>query len=119
MNASPEMVERAWSAMVGSDVAAICHNASIVRGDLKTAIDAAMVGYVVYPSGPADKVDEIVRPYRAYISATPELMSLLYDIDMLPEQTISIPGAIRLAAFCEVWKRMEASQVASQQRGAP
>lgn len=111
MTASPEMVERAWSAMVGADIAPKCYNASIVRADLKTAIDAALVGYVVYPCGDSKKVDEIVRPYRAYISATPELMSLLYDIDMLPEQTISIVGAIRLTAFCEVWKRMEACSV--------
>jgi hypothetical protein len=110
MTTSPEMIERAWSAIVGADISAQCHNASITRGDLKTGIDAAMVGYVVYPCGPSNKVTEIVQPYRGYISSTPELMSLLYDIDMLPEQTISVVGAVRLAAFCEVWKRMEAAR---------
>lgn len=73
---------------------------------LNVALTAAMEGQVVYPAGPRDKADEITAPYRAYINSEPELMSILYDIDMLPEQTVSIIGAIRLAAFCEVWKKM-------------
>lgn len=109
MTVSFKMVERAWSAIVGADIASTCFNASIVRADLKTGIEAALAGYICYPSGPSEDVDKIVQPYRSFINSTPELLSLLYDIDMLPEQTISIPGAIRLAAFCEVWKRMEAA----------
>jgi hypothetical protein len=53
------------------------------------------------------RADEMMKPYLDQINSTPELLSLLYDIDMLPEQTTSIIGATRLAAFCEVWKRME------------
>lgn len=49
-------------------------------------------------------VDEILQPYGAYISARPRLTSLLYDINMLPEQTVTKAGAIRLAGLCEVWK---------------
>lgn len=52
------------------------------------------------------RVDEIIRHYLTYINSRPELLSLLYDINMMPEQTTSEMGAIRLAAFCEVWKRM-------------
>jgi hypothetical protein len=55
----------------------------------------------------APLIDEILQPYLKFINSTPELVSMLYDIDMMPEQTTSITGAIRLAAFCEVWKRME------------
>jgi hypothetical protein len=36
------MVERAWAAIVGSDVAGICFNASIIRADLKTGLEAAL-----------------------------------------------------------------------------
>jgi hypothetical protein len=50
-------------------------------------------------------VDEIVKPYRSYITDTPELLSLLYDIDLMPEQIVLPVNAIRMAAFCEVWKR--------------
>jgi hypothetical protein len=64
------------------------------------------VDVVTIPKGPQDKVDEIIRPYLEMIRETPELMSLLYDIDMLPEQTVTIIGAIRLAGLCKVWKRM-------------
>lgn len=50
---------------------------------------------------------EIVVRYAAFINARPALLSLLYDIDMMPEQTVTRAGAIRLAAFCEVWKKGE------------
>jgi hypothetical protein len=53
------------------------------------------------------KVFEIVGGYRKFINERPELLSLLYDIDMLPEQTVTLQGAIRLAALCEVWKKGE------------
>lgn len=37
-----EMVERAWAGIVGRDVAAICHQASIIRADLKAGLEAAL-----------------------------------------------------------------------------
>jgi len=36
------MVERAWAAVVGSDVAPICFNAAIIRADLRDALIAAL-----------------------------------------------------------------------------
>lgn len=63
-------------------------------------------------SGIDPKVFEIVGGYRAFINERPALLSLLYDINMLPEQTTSLQGAIRLAAFCEVWKKGEAGELA-------
>jgi hypothetical protein len=57
-----------------------------------------------------DAVSEILKPYRSFINERPKLLSLLYDIDMLPEQTVTRVGAIRLAAFCEVWKRLPESE---------
>jgi len=35
-----DMVERAWAAIVGSDVAPICFQASIIRADLRSALEA-------------------------------------------------------------------------------
>lgn len=49
-------------------------------------------------------VAEILKPYLPLIRGTPLLTSLLYDIDMLPEQTVTRQGAIRLAGLCEAWK---------------
>lgn len=37
-----EMVERGWAGIVGRDVAAICHQASIIRADLKAGLVAAL-----------------------------------------------------------------------------
>jgi hypothetical protein len=37
-----EMVERAWAAIVGTDVAPICFQASIIRADLRTALEAVI-----------------------------------------------------------------------------
>lgn len=50
---------------------------------------------------------EILLRYSSFITARPALISLLYDINMLPEQTVSHIGAIRLAALCEVWRKGE------------
>lgn len=53
-----------------------------------------------------DGVDEMLNGYGAFINARPQLLSILYDIDMLPEQCRTRVGAIRLVAFCEVWKKL-------------
>lgn len=42
VTATDEMVERAWAAIVGSDIAAQCYQASIIRADLKTALEAVL-----------------------------------------------------------------------------
>lgn len=52
-------------------------------------------------------VDEALADWRPFIGVRPALLSLLYDIDMLPEQTVTRAGAIRLAGLCTVWKRGE------------
>ena len=45
-----------------------------------------------------NSVDEILSGYLKQINDTPALISLLYDADMLPEQIISVRGAISVAA---------------------
>jgi len=52
-------------------------------------------------------VTELLNPYYLFISDRPGLLSLLYDVDMLPEQTVTRAGASRLAALCSVWKAGE------------
>lgn len=56
-----------------------------------------------WPTPDPDAV-ALVKPYRAFISATPALLSLLYDADLLPEQIVSMRGAVSLAAVCEAYK---------------
>lgn len=46
----------------------------------------------------------LTQKYRAYISDTPPLLSLLYDIDLLPEQIRLHVNAVRMAAVCELYK---------------
>ena len=52
-------------------------------------------------------VTEYLSKYTAFINERPMLLSLLYDIDMLPEQTVTKAGAIRLGGLCEVWRMGE------------
>jgi hypothetical protein len=49
-------------------------------------------------------IAEVIQPYRKLIEKTPELLSLLYDIDLMPEQIRLRVNAVRMAAFCEVYK---------------
>lgn len=52
-------------------------------------------------------------PYWRQVNETPALQSLLYDIDLLPEQVTSIVNARRMIAVCECFKRMTPEQMAS------
>jgi hypothetical protein len=47
---------------------------------------------------------EATQPYRKLINETPELLSLLYDIDLLPEQIRLYVNAMRMIAICELFK---------------
>lgn len=47
---------------------------------------------------------EAMAPYRKQVSDTPELLSLLYDIDLLPEQIRLYVNATRMVAICELFK---------------
>jgi hypothetical protein len=56
-------------------------------------------------------VAKLVDSWRAYISERPQLMSFLYDVDMLPEQIVSMRGAHSLDAVCCVYKAAENGQI--------
>lgn len=49
---------------------------------------------------------EMSAPYRDQINSTPALLSLLYDIDLMPEQIRLPVNAVRMSAVCECFKRM-------------
>ena len=51
-----------------------------------------------------NRAQEILAPYRNTISETPRLLSLLYDADMLPEQAVTIRGAISTVAVVVAYK---------------
>jgi hypothetical protein len=50
-----EIVERAWAAIVGDDIAARCYNVSIIRRDLRTALEA------VFPDAAATPTDRCAK----------------------------------------------------------
>ena len=45
-----------------------------------------------------EQAQAALASYRARISAQPVLLSLLYDADMLPEQIVTMRGAMSVAA---------------------
>ena len=51
-------------------------------------------------------IEEETAPYRKQINETPALTSLLYDIDLLPEQIRLPVNATRMVAVCELFKRL-------------
>lgn len=56
---------------------------------------------------------KMTQPYRKQINETPALMSLLYDVDLLPEQIKLAMNACRMVAICECFKRMTPDQIQS------
>lgn len=57
------------------------------------------------------EMDAAIQPYRKQISETPALLSLLYDIDLLPEQ-IRLPVNVgRMIAVCAMFKVLTPEQI--------
>lgn len=56
---------------------------------------------------------EKVAPYLEQIARTPALLSLLYDVDLLPEQIVTAANARRMIALCECFKVMTPDQIAA------
>lgn len=56
---------------------------------------------------------DAVQTYRKQVNESAPLTSLLYDIDLLPEQIRLPVNAARMIAFCEVFKRLTPEQVDS------
>ena len=47
---------------------------------------------------------DVTKPYRKQVSDSPALTSLLYDIDLLPEQIRLFVNAKRMVAVCMLFK---------------
>lgn len=51
----------------------------------------------------SNPVRQAVQNYAPIINDTPVLLSLLYDVDLLPEQIISMREAVCMAAVVEAY----------------
>jgi len=54
-------------------------------------------------------VHGILQPYLQTINETPDLLSLLYDVNLLPEQCVSVNAAVAVSAVCEAYRMGQAS----------
>lgn len=63
---------------------------------------------------------EIVSKYTRFINSRPDLISFLYDVDMLPEQCYTVAGAIKLSYICFLWMMGEQGKIpAAPEDAAP
>lgn len=46
----------------------------------------------------------VTQPFRKIINKSPALTSLLYDLDLLPEQIVLQVNALRMIVICELMK---------------
>lgn len=58
-------------------------------------------------TGTDERIAETVQSYRKYINDNPELLSLLYDIDLLPEQIRLGVNCNRMVVVCELYKQTQ------------
>lgn len=52
-------------------------------------------------------------PYWKQVNETPALLSILYDIDLLPEQVTTIVNARRMIVVCACFKVMTPDQISN------
>lgn len=66
------------------------------------------------PKELVDWINTVLAEYSKLINVNPELTSILYDVDLLPEQVSTVlrvnpraaaPNVSRMSAICELWKR--------------
>lgn len=94
-----------------------------LRSDLAASnARVAELGAATKPEEPpkalVDWVNEVLSEYTGLINSESELLSILYDVDLLPEQVATVlrvnpraagPNATRMSAICELWKRNTAA----------
>ena len=65
------------------------------------------------------EMDAALAPYCKQVTETPALLSLLYDIDLLPEQ-IRLPVNVnRMIAVCELFRRVPPDAIADMMSDGP
>jgi len=57
------------------------------------------------------EMDDTLARYRTQIRETPALTSLLYDIDLLPEQIVLPVNVTRMAAVCVLFKELSPESI--------
>ena len=65
----------------------------------------------------ATAVADAVQPFRKQVNDSPALTSLLYDIDLLPEQIRLFANAKRMIAICLMFKVMTDEQIKQLMEG--
>ena len=64
------------------------------------------------------RAQKITQQVRDFVNDRPDLISLLYDIDLLPEQIRTVANARRLLGLCLVWKGGEDCTIPRPKEGA-
>lgn len=71
---------------------------------------------IEYSEEEKKEAQELTQKYRDLISKNTALMSLLYDIDLMPEQIVLQVNAMRMVAVCELFKMtLHVKETPSQQ----
>jgi hypothetical protein len=60
-----------------------------------------------------EQIFEFIKPYARQVNETPALSSLLYDLDLLPEQIVRPINAARLVAVCLLFRQLSTAQIES------
>lgn len=50
-------------------------------------------------------INNILSKYLIFINETSDILSLLYDVDLLPEQITTVRDAIHMAAICIAYQK--------------
>ena len=75
-----------------------------LAADRIAALEAQVAALTKGRDDESEDAQKAIASYRGVVDDTPALLSLLYDADLLPEQIISIRGAISLGAVVEAYK---------------
>lgn len=63
-----------------------------------------------------EAVKSAIQPYRKEISQSPELLSLLYDVDLMPEQIKLMVNARRMIGYCLLHRRIRDAQMPTEKQ---
>ena len=55
-------------------------------------------------SSVANNIVMLINPFLELVNSTPELLSLLFDLDLMPEQVHSIRDALYFYTICEAFR---------------
>jgi hypothetical protein len=120
MTVTDEMVERAWAAVVGADVAGMCFQASIIRADLRTALEAVSAPAQAPPGNDEIKLTYIKR-WRTIVKLpakyADEIAEALRDPALVPStDRAPAPSAWQPDALLQKWAGWKTRALAAESR---